>query len=481
MTNPPDGSYVATSSGTGMRVDYTYDANGMRKTKTVTTGTLASVPRDGLHWDEDGVLRYYEDGYLKRVGLIWEDGHYYYIKSDGTAVRNQAYWITHNNGYMPNLQYTFNEYGWLVNPSAEEDFEIKMADNQKASKERFFDWVVDDENATSVTYVYTYNGGQLTQMIADDDTLIFAYDGAGKPMAVTWNGTTYLYLTNIQGDVIAILDTEGNIVVQYTYDAWGNILTTTGTLAESLGVINPLTYRGYVYDQETGLYYLQSRYYNPTIGRFINADALVSTGQGLLGNNMFAYCGNNPTNCFDSSGTICCTLFGDNHLFTPTSLMIKDGGGGGGASFLVGLAANDNRSCTLSTQISKSTNKGSIADFTERVFALEAECKMYGEYDTIIEAGAELTILEGSYDFNGFDLTSKIGTAEASAAIKINGVEAGAYAALWSPSASFTICGKRITIEIPLCSIGLMFGLDMDGDFSLVVPGGGLRISWGDE
>jgi RHS repeat-associated protein len=91
-------------------------------------------------------------------------------------------------------------------------------------------------------------------------------------------------------------------VVQYTYDAWGNILTTTGTLAESLGVINPLTYRGYVYDQETGLYYLQSRYYNPTIGRFINADALVATGQGLTGNNMFTYCGNNPVNRYDNDG-----------------------------------------------------------------------------------------------------------------------------------------------------------------------------------
>jgi len=91
MTNPPDGSYVATSSGTGIRVDYTYDANGMRKTKTVTTGTLVSTPRHGLHWDEDGVLRYYENGYRMRVGLIWVDGHYYYIKSDGTAATAAQY------------------------------------------------------------------------------------------------------------------------------------------------------------------------------------------------------------------------------------------------------------------------------------------------------------------------------------------------------------------------------------------------------
>ena len=326
MTNPPDGSYVATSSGTGMRVDYTYDANGMRKTKTVTTGTLASTPRDGLHWDEDGELRYYVNGYVTEVGLIYVDGHYYYVKSGGTAVRNRDYWPTYNNGLLPSQMYTFNEYGWLIDPDTEGEIEAEMSANRVVSDSPVYDWVVDPENSTSVTYVYTYNGGSLTQMTVCEDTLIFAYDGAGKPMAVTWNGTTYLYLTNIQGDVIAILDTDGNIVVQYTYDAWGNILTTTGTLAETLGVINPLTYRGYVYDQETSLYYLQSRYYNPTFGRFINADALVATGQGLLGNNMFAYCNNTPVVNTDPTGTICATFLGDNHIFT--SMMLTSGGGG---------------------------------------------------------------------------------------------------------------------------------------------------------
>ena len=75
-------------------------------------------------------------------------------------------------------------------------------------------------------------------------------------------------------------------------------------MATTLGQLNPLRYRGYVYDQETGFYYLQSRYYNPEMGRFINADALVTTGQGFVGNNMFAYCGNNPVNMEDYSGDI---------------------------------------------------------------------------------------------------------------------------------------------------------------------------------
>ena len=119
MTNPPDGSYVPTTSGTGMQIDYTYDANGMRKTKTVTTGTLASVPRNGLHWDEDGELRYYVNGYVTEVGLIYVDGHYYYVRSSGTAVRNRDYWPTYNNGLLPSQTYTFNEYGWLIDPNTE--------------------------------------------------------------------------------------------------------------------------------------------------------------------------------------------------------------------------------------------------------------------------------------------------------------------------------------------------------------------------
>ena len=71
---------------------------------------------------------------------------------------------------------------------------------------------------------------------------------------------------------MAILDTNGTKVVGYSYDAWGRLLTRTGSMASTLGLHNPLRYRGYVYDQESGLYYLQSRYYNPEIGRFINAD-----------------------------------------------------------------------------------------------------------------------------------------------------------------------------------------------------------------
>ena len=161
-------------------------------------------------------------------------------------------------------------------------------------------------------YTYVYNGSSLMQMVVqttvDDgapttDTLYFSYDASGIPMSLIYNGADYYYTVNLQGDVTAILNTSGTAVVEYTYDAWGNILTVTGSMADTLGAVNPLTYRGYVYDTETGLYYLLSRYYNPKTGRFLNADAFTTTGQGLLGNNMFAYCLNNPINRIDVDGS----------------------------------------------------------------------------------------------------------------------------------------------------------------------------------
>ena len=157
------------------------------------------------------------------------------------------------------------------------------------------------------TYEYIYNGSQLTQMTVDGKTLTFSYDASGTPLSVNYNGTTYYYVTNIQGDITAILNSSGTEVVSYTYDTWGNPLATTGSLADDIGTYNPLRYRGYVYDQETGFYYLQSRYYNPEIGRFLNADnvAFLGVDGTLLSYNLFSYCKNTPVFSKDSSGNFC--------------------------------------------------------------------------------------------------------------------------------------------------------------------------------
>jgi len=123
-------------------------------------------------------------------------------------------------------------------------------------------------------------------------------------MSVTYDGAEYFYLKNAQGDVTGLVNSSGTQVVAYTYDAWGNPLTTTGTMADTLGKLNPLRYRGYVYDTETGLYYVSSRYYDPEFGRFINADDIDYLGAdgSPLSYNLFAYCLNNPVNRFDVNG-----------------------------------------------------------------------------------------------------------------------------------------------------------------------------------
>ena len=120
-------------------------------------------------------------------------------------------------------------------------------------------------------------------------------------MSVKYNGTYYYYLYNGQGDVVKLIDGDGVSQVEYTYDTWG-ACSVTGSLANTLGAKNPFRYRGYVYDTETRLYYLESRYYDPETGRFISADVYLSTNQGVLGNNAFLYCGNNPANCKDEEG-----------------------------------------------------------------------------------------------------------------------------------------------------------------------------------
>ena len=139
---------------------------------------------------------------------------------------------------------------------------------------------------------------------------LFSYDSSGNVVSVDYssNGgstfTTYYYLRNAQNDIVKIIDGNGATVVEYKYDSWDKILSTTGSMASTLGANQPFRYRGYVYDTETGWYYLQSRYYDPSIGRFISADVYLSTGQGVLGHNSYAYCLNNPVNMGDPTGTL---------------------------------------------------------------------------------------------------------------------------------------------------------------------------------
>ena len=147
------------------------------------------------------------------------------------------------------------------------------------------------------------------------DVYHFIYDEMGNIWeAVCYIGgsTTpvrYFYRTNAQGDVKQIVDSNYNVVAYYAYDAWGKLLAVLDgndnpiTDSSHFANVNPFRYRGYVYDTETGFYYVSSRYYDPEIGRYLNADSVIAgVGGSVQGYNLFAYCFNNPVNMSDSSG-----------------------------------------------------------------------------------------------------------------------------------------------------------------------------------
>ncbi len=169
----------------------------------------------------------------------------------------------------------------------------------------------------------TQNGRVVRELVTNASTgayvrcLDFFYDENGNPFALRvyrdstiTSYDTYHYVCNAQGDVVQINYQGGTVYAEYTYDAWGAVLTAAGTLAD----VNPLRYRGYYYDTETGFYYLQSRYYDPIVKRFINADGYASTGTGFLGYNMFAYCENGPICNCDPSG----------NSLVPSSILCAD-------------------------------------------------------------------------------------------------------------------------------------------------------------
>ena len=159
---------------------------------------------------------------------------------------------------------------------------------------------------TDKTVEYLLDGTKIIREIRTvngtvTETLLYYYNTDGDVIGLNYNGTDYYYGRNIQGDILYIYNTSGEVVTTYAYDAWGSIVSQTGTLSSTVGEANPFRYRGYYLDSETGLYYLQSRYYDATVGRFLNADILIDR-RSISGSNLYIYCTNNPVCKVDSNG-----------------------------------------------------------------------------------------------------------------------------------------------------------------------------------
>ena len=166
------------------------------------------------------------------------------------------------------------------------------------------------KTVNGVTTNYYYQGSMLYAEETNSEIIVYFYDQNGAPVGFQYRGADYAsgvwdlyaYEKNIFGDVVAVYDKNGIKLVSYTYNAWGECTVTNHTTVPSVVSNNAYRYRGYYYDSDLDMYYLQSRYYDANICRFINADSFVSTGQGLLGYNMFVYCNNNPITYVDRTG-----------------------------------------------------------------------------------------------------------------------------------------------------------------------------------
>ena len=160
------------------------------------------------------------------------------------------------------------------------------------------DYLLDGAKILREAWNYNANTGKYANVLTP------LYDNEESVCGIVYNNVPYYFIKNLQGDVIAIVDKDAEIVARYTYDAWGGCTVTQDNSGANIANINPFRYRGYYYDQEIGLYYLQSRYYDAEIGRFVNGEPIETAGLEMvvLKWNSFAYCENEPIGRMDPNG-----------------------------------------------------------------------------------------------------------------------------------------------------------------------------------
>ena len=281
--------YDSTAGSTGTTWKYAYDQGGNIQSKTAyafTTGTVGSAVKTDFftygdaNWKDKLTAFNGQTITYDAIGNPLNDGTWNYTWN-GRQMR-----ATHKGNFgepgYDEITYDYNE------------------DGLRTKKTRmYYDDATGDIGYKATSY--TLHGKNIVHMTENGNELHFFYDVQNKPAVVVFNGTAYAYLYNLQGDVIGLLDSNGTKMVSYSYDAWGKMLSKTGTLASTLGTIQPFRYRGYVYDEETGLYYLRSRYYAVNVCRFMNADILLGK-QLPLQHNLYTYCNNSPVARVDVSG-----------------------------------------------------------------------------------------------------------------------------------------------------------------------------------
>ena len=267
--------------------EYTYDALGQLLTETVNGVAVNTMTYDnyGNILTKNGKTYTYGDSKWKDL-LTEYDGQTITYDDGGNPINYLGHTLTWEKGRQlksfDDITYTYNANG-----------------------------IRTSKTVNGVKHEYTLDGTNIVKETWDGNTLVPLYDNTESVCGITYNGTSYYFLKNLQGDVIAITDSTGSVVARYSYDAWGVCTIESDTTDCKIAEINPYRYRGYYLDREIEMYYIQSRYYDPIAARFINGDEAiyVSVHNTILSCNLYSYCENNCVNDEDINGCFSVSKF----------------------------------------------------------------------------------------------------------------------------------------------------------------------------
>lgn len=437
-------SKVTTTGGTELQTSYTYTANkeNIASIANPADGTL-TYTYDGngniLTVSQNNVqkLKYTYDSLNQ---LVREDNAYsnqsytyaYDVGGNITSKKTYAYTTGTLGSATSTVNYSYGDSSWkdLLTSYDGNTINYDEIGNPLSYNGWTFTWqrgrqlAYATKGSDSVSYVYNDSGirtsktvnGTTTNYFLDstnkvigeqniNNTIWYYYDSNDKLIGFELNGTPYYYTRNAQGDITAVVNSAGNVVAKYSYDAWGNIISMTdgdGTDISNntthVGYLNPYRYRGYRYDAETGFYYLQSRYYNPQVGRFINADNFLILGisRTSISNNLFAYCENNSVNKIDPDGLLAASLVLQPSLIQQLSVAL--------AMIMRGISVSIN-----SIRIAIATSWSTILAISAVTVAIVGIVKVVNRVRTLYYAAQRtITAVKANLKKNG--VTYKVGT-----------------------------------------------------------------------
>ncbi len=259
--------------------EYTYDALGQLLTETVNGVVVNTMTYDnyGNILSKNGISYEYDNVWKDKLVKVGDKNIFY--DAQGNPIKYLGHSLTWEKGRQlksfDGNTYTYNANG-----------------------------IRTSKTINGVTHTYTLDGTKIIRETWNDNTLVPLYDNEDSVCGIIYNNTPFYFVKNLQGDVIEIVNSDTVAVAKYSYDAWGVPTVQFDTSGCSVSTINPFLYRGYYYDHEIHMYYLQSRYYDASVNKFVSSDesCILAYNCDNIQNNMFIYAENQPTIRMDPSG-----------------------------------------------------------------------------------------------------------------------------------------------------------------------------------